>query len=135
MWDCFSRGQVVKLELKEVSAAVAQRPAAAAIKVDAKMDRLQVMGVPTGGAVPVLVNSIATSSHAALLATIFETNPLDGLCDQRVKLNSQPLEIIYDAVSMNDSFLCLILTDSRKRKHAKKYNFSEIMLCLVKGLV
>ena len=29
----------------------------------------------------------------------FETNPLDGKCDQRIRLNVQPLEVIYHAVS------------------------------------
>ena len=90
---------MVKIELKDVSAAVAQRPAANAMRVDARMDRLQVLGLPTGSSVPVMVNSQTQAAMSALLAVTFETNPPDGKCDQRVKLNSQPLEIIYDAVS------------------------------------
>lgn len=34
-----------------------------------------------------------------LLTVLFEMNPLDECCDQRVIVNSQPLQIIYDAVS------------------------------------
>ena len=33
------------------------------------------------------------------VCAIIETNPLDGKCDQRVRLTVQPLEIIYHAVS------------------------------------
>ena len=90
----------MKLELKDVSAAVAQRPAANALRVDARMDRLHVLGVPAGGSVPIMVSSQAQAANTALLAVTFETNPPDGQCDQRVKLNSQPLEITYDAVSL-----------------------------------
>jgi len=35
-----------------------------------------------------------------LLTLLFEANPLDGACDQRIVVDSQPLEIIYDAVSL-----------------------------------
>ena len=38
-------------------------------------------------------------SHLALFTAAFETNPLDGKCDQRAEVSSQPLKIIYDAVS------------------------------------
>lgn len=30
---------------------------------------------------------------------MFETNPLDEKADQRIRIESQPLEIVYDAVS------------------------------------
>ena len=40
-----------------------------------------------------------------------ETNPLDGKCDQRIRLNVQPLEVIYHAVSVYvlfwNCFMCL----------------------------
>ena len=29
----------------------------------------------------------------------FETNPMDGKADQRVTLRTQPLKVVYDAVS------------------------------------
>ncbi|GLH17084.1 Vacuolar protein sorting-associated protein 13, partial [Gryllus bimaculatus] len=34
-----------------------------------------------------------------LLDVLFELNPLDGKCDQRVQVSSRPLEIVYDAMS------------------------------------
>lgn len=30
---------------------------------------------------------------------MFETNPLDEKADQRLRIESQPLEIVYDAVN------------------------------------
>ena len=36
--------------------------------------------------------------HLALFNASFETNPLDGKCDQRAVVSSQPVKVIYDAV-------------------------------------
>lgn len=38
-------------------------------------------------------------SSFALFNAAFETNPLDEKCDQRLTVKSQPLKIVYDAVS------------------------------------
>ena len=40
-----------------------------------------------------------TESHIPLFNASFETNPLDGKCDQRAKVSSQPVKAVYDAVS------------------------------------
>lgn len=40
-------------------------------------------------------------SHLALFTASFETNPLDGKCDQRAEVSSQPVKVTYDAVSIN----------------------------------
>ena len=37
--------------------------------------------------------------HLALFNASFETNPLDGKCDQRAVVSSQPVKVIYDSVS------------------------------------
>ena len=37
--------------------------------------------------------------QVSLLTLLFETNPLDGKADQRIRLNTNPLKIVYDAVS------------------------------------
>lgn len=36
-----------------------------------------------------------------LLDVVFETNPLDETCGQRLYLNAEPLRIIYDAITIN----------------------------------
>lgn len=47
---------------------------------------------------PVLVSQ-GSKDFGALLDIVFETNPMDGLCDARVRVASMPLQIVYDAVS------------------------------------
>ena len=39
-------------------------------------------------------------SHLALFNASFETNPLDGKCDQKAKVTAQPVKLVYDAVSI-----------------------------------
>ena len=67
------------------------------------IESLTVTGTPpvNGGPPPSMVSSQLTEKDQkySLLDAQFETNPLDGECDTRVKLSAQPLEIIYDAVS------------------------------------
>ncbi len=41
-----------------------------------------------------------SSDIAEYVNASFETNPLDGKCDQRIRMSVQPLEIIYHAVSI-----------------------------------
>ena len=39
-----------------------------------------------------------TTTGESLLDVLFETNPLDGQCDTRIRLDARPLEITFDAV-------------------------------------
>lgn len=74
-----------------------------------KVDQLIAIGAPRSEYMPKLINSVGVSKEAniSLLTVAFETNPLDNLCDTRVRINSRPLEIIYDAVSANYEYLKL----------------------------
>ena len=72
------------------------------------MHTFTVGGVPVdSNYTPVLVTPqpqalMATEPQSqTLLDLSFETNPLDGSCDQRVRLGARPLDIIYDAVSLS----------------------------------
>ena len=58
-----------------------------------------VNGIPVQGIAPALLTSQTGGGVAPLLNAAFELNPLDGLCDQRVNVTTQPVEICYDAVS------------------------------------
>ncbi|XP_052264161.1 intermembrane lipid transfer protein VPS13A-like [Dreissena polymorpha] len=98
--------QLLKLQLKNVYSTVEQRPAASAIKVNAKMDKMTVLGTQQGEIIPHMVSSVLeklTEQEEALslIDFLFETNPLDGMCDARVRVNARPLQIIYDAVTVN----------------------------------
>ncbi|GFT91712.1 vacuolar protein sorting-associated protein 13 [Nephila pilipes] len=101
--DTRSEPQVLKANLKEVSASVEQRSAAQALSFDAKVDSFIVKGVPSGKSVPTIVSSRQfVENNQPLLNIFFETNPLDESCDQRLHLYTQPLEITYDAVTVNN---------------------------------
>ncbi|KAI8503100.1 Vacuolar protein [Branchiostoma belcheri] len=67
------------------------------------MDQMSVYGMPQNGRIPEMVASqnIQADQHYALLSLHFETNPLDGKADTRVDVNAQPLQIVYDAETVN----------------------------------
>ncbi|XP_055872705.1 intermembrane lipid transfer protein VPS13C-like isoform X9 [Biomphalaria glabrata] len=98
-----AQSQLLKLSLSEICASFGQRPAANAIRLDLKVDKLRVTGAPRKDYTPRLISSfgVATGEDVSLLTVTFETNPPDKLCDSRVKVHFRPLEIIYDAISVN----------------------------------
>lgn len=93
--------------LQKVSAKFEQRPAGQAIKVNVSMQQFSVIGLKQGELLPKLAQTKSTSedtspsAHGPLLDIMFETNPLDKQCDQRVYVTSRPLEFIYDAQTIN----------------------------------
>lgn len=95
--------QLLKLQLKDVYSSFGQRPAANAIQLEAKVDRMVVSGTPQKDFTPRIITSQTTEKdHVySLFNVAVETNPLDGSCDTMVKVKSRPLEIIYDAQTIN----------------------------------
>lgn len=89
--------RVMSLQLKNVTANLDQRPAAAAIKLNIGINSFSVFGKQQRGIIPILAKSKTSSLDQTILDIGFETNPLDKRCDQRVEVSSRPLEIIYDA--------------------------------------
>lgn len=76
-------------------------------RVVASVQSFIVEGYALEGSVPRLVSSEIATSGAPLLAVMFETNPLDQKCDQRVTVTAQPLQIIYHAqtiIQISDVF-------------------------------
>ena len=63
-------------------------------------------GIPVQGIAPALLTSQTGGGVAPLLSAAFEMNPMDGLCDQRVNVITQPVEICYDAVSTSVYLEC-----------------------------
>ncbi|XP_059141648.1 intermembrane lipid transfer protein VPS13A-like [Physella acuta] len=95
--------QLMKLSLTEICASFGQRPAANAVRLDAKVDKLRITGLPRKEYIPRIVSSVGVSKeeNVSLLTILFETNPLDGQCDSRVRVQFRPLEIIFDAITVN----------------------------------
>ncbi|CAH2071109.1 unnamed protein product, partial [Iphiclides podalirius] len=91
------RADVLQASLDRVRLDAAQRPGANALRVDIQMQSFTVAGVKQGEFEPQLVTSQEVNENVNLLNVVFETNPLDGKCDQRVKVLAQPLQIVYDA--------------------------------------
>ncbi|CAK1598970.1 unnamed protein product [Parnassius mnemosyne] len=90
-------GEVLRACVDHVQLDMKQRPSANALRVDVQMQSFTVWGVKQGDFEPEMVTSQEVTKDANLLNVVFETNPLDGKCDQRVKVLAQPLQIVYDA--------------------------------------
>ncbi|XP_065103684.1 intermembrane lipid transfer protein VPS13A isoform X1 [Paramisgurnus dabryanus] len=95
--------EIIKLSVIDLKAMLAQRPAAQAIKISAQLSSFEVSGLPRGQKPPILLSPRheAGAKDKTLLNLMFETNPLDGLSDQKLHIDSRPLEIIYDAMTVN----------------------------------
>ncbi|XP_049870372.1 intermembrane lipid transfer protein Vps13 isoform X3 [Pectinophora gossypiella] len=88
---------VLTASVDAVSLHTSQRPSANAIRVDVDMHTFTVSGVQQGDFLPLLVVSKEVTQDVNLLNVLFETNPIDESCNQRVKVLARPLQIVYDA--------------------------------------
>ncbi|XP_018614769.2 intermembrane lipid transfer protein VPS13A isoform X3 [Scleropages formosus] len=95
--------EIIKLDVIDLRAMLAQRPGAQAIKISAQLNSFEVTGLPRNKSAPILLSSrsVATESKNPLLSVMFDTNPLDVSADQCLHVESQPLEIVYDAMTVN----------------------------------
>ncbi|GAB1605844.1 hypothetical protein Ahia01_000866700 [Argonauta hians] len=93
---------IMKLQLNEVFSSISQRPSANALLVNTSIKQLTIFGSPQNKLVPKMMNSkMSEADSTALLSVKFETNPLDESCDTRISVGTEPLQIIYDAVTVN----------------------------------
>ncbi|XP_047510768.1 vacuolar protein sorting-associated protein 13 isoform X2 [Pieris napi] len=89
--------EVLRACVENVELDMMQRPSANALRVDVRMKAFTVSGVRQGEFLPQLVTSKEIEKDVNLLNVLFETNPLDGKCDQRVQVRARPLQMVYDA--------------------------------------
>ncbi|XP_029431385.1 vacuolar protein sorting-associated protein 13C isoform X2 [Rhinatrema bivittatum] len=92
--------EILKIQIIDLSTTFLQRPGAQAIKIEAKLEHWYVTGLRQQDIVPSLVASIG-GTESSLLCIQFETNPEDSPADQILVLQSQAVEIIYDARTIN----------------------------------
>ncbi|XP_035272648.1 vacuolar protein sorting-associated protein 13C isoform X5 [Anguilla anguilla] len=92
--------EILKVQMIDLSTTISQRPGAQAIKVEAKLEHWYVTGLKQQGAVPSLIASVGDST-SSLLSILFELNPEESSADQLLTVQSQPVEIIYDALTVN----------------------------------
>ncbi|CAM9405577.1 unnamed protein product [Bubo scandiacus] len=92
--------ETLKVQIIDLSTKISQRPGAQAIKVEAKLENWYVTGLRQENVVPSLVASIG-DSKSSLLKIEFNVNPEDSTADQSLTIESQPVEIKYDARTIN----------------------------------
>nr|XP_033782936.1 vacuolar protein sorting-associated protein 13A isoform X2 [Geotrypetes seraphini] len=87
-----------------LSTSIKQRPGAQAIKLEIKISTFEVTGMQQEKSVPCLLSSrnVMSEKNESLLSIMFETNPLDADANQKFRVESQPLEMIYDAKTINN---------------------------------
>uniref|UniRef100_A0A8C5SHG1 Vacuolar protein sorting 13 homolog C n=1 Tax=Laticauda laticaudata TaxID=8630 RepID=A0A8C5SHG1_LATLA len=90
----------LKIQIIDLSTKISQRPGAQALKIEAKLEHWYMTGLRQQDIVPSLVASIG-GAESSLLEIKFETNPEDSMADQSLFVQSQPIEIIYDARTIN----------------------------------
>ncbi|KAM4808096.1 intermembrane lipid transfer protein VPS13A [Rhinophrynus dorsalis] len=94
--------ELINLAITDLSTILKQRPGAQALRIEAQIGTFEVTGTPQGTTTPCLLSSRnVMENNVSLLSLMFETNPLDERADQRLQVESQPLEIIYDAKTIN----------------------------------
>ncbi|NWR93258.1 VP13A protein, partial [Furnarius figulus] len=95
--------ELVEFALTGLSTVFTQRPGAQAIRFETKITSLEVTGMSREKCTPCLLSSrtVYSDESTSLLSIMFETNPLDEKADQRLRIESQPLEIVYDAMTVN----------------------------------
>ncbi|XP_068961725.1 intermembrane lipid transfer protein VPS13A isoform X2 [Petaurus breviceps papuanus] len=91
--------ELVLISLGELSILIIQRPGAQAIKFESKIDSFRITGSSGYDSKPCLLSSLDDCS--SLFTIMFETNPLDECAAQRCVVEAEPLEIIYDAKTVN----------------------------------
>lgn len=92
--------ETLKVQIIDLSTKISQRPGAQAIKVEAKLENWYVTGLRQENIVPSLVASIG-DSRSSLLKIEFNINPEESTADQSLSIESQPVEIKYDARTIN----------------------------------
>uniref|UniRef100_A0A3Q3VQC9 Chorein N-terminal domain-containing protein n=1 Tax=Mola mola TaxID=94237 RepID=A0A3Q3VQC9_MOLML len=96
----FDVPEILKVQMIDLSTRISLRPGAQAFRVEAALQHWYVTGLQQQGAVPSLIASVGDSS-SSLLSIVFELNPAETFADQLLRVHSQPIEIIYDALTMN----------------------------------
>ncbi|XP_051234052.1 intermembrane lipid transfer protein VPS13C isoform X4 [Dicentrarchus labrax] len=92
--------EILKVQMIDLSTKISQRPGAQAFRVEAALQHWFVTGLQQQGAVPSLIASVGDCS-SSLLSVVFELNPEESAADQLLRVHSQPVEIIYDALTVN----------------------------------
>lgn len=69
----------------------------------ATFNALDVTGMQQDDFLPTIIALVDTEKKTenVIADIVFETNPLDGTCDHRLHVETNPLKIIYDSETIN----------------------------------
>uniref|UniRef100_H3C3Y7 Vacuolar protein sorting 13 homolog A n=1 Tax=Tetraodon nigroviridis TaxID=99883 RepID=H3C3Y7_TETNG len=97
------KNEIIRVTVGELKSTFTQRSGAEAIKeLQQSSVCLKWTGLNNQRSAPTLLSSKrAATAKTPLLSLLFETNPIDKSSDQKLHVQSQPLEIIYDAITVN----------------------------------
>ncbi|XP_022429176.2 vacuolar protein sorting-associated protein 13A isoform X1 [Delphinapterus leucas] len=93
------KSELLDIVVEEFSTLIVQRPGAQAVKFETKIGSFHITGLPDNSTKPRLLSSL--DDAASLLRIIFEINPLDETVAQRCIIEAEPLEMLYDARTVN----------------------------------
>lgn len=71
-------------------------------RVIANVRQFSMNGLEQDIGIPQLI-SANLAEEEQLLSFLFETNPIDKNCGQRISFSCKPVRIIYDAMSINEA--------------------------------
>ncbi|XP_077569200.1 intermembrane lipid transfer protein VPS13C isoform X2 [Stigmatopora nigra] len=103
--------EILRVRALGLACALRQRPGARALRAEASLQGWNVTGLRQNGRVPSLVSSAEeprpggggdrAEGRASLLHALLELNPDDSPANHVVRIHSQSVQIIYDAVTIN----------------------------------
>ena len=89
---------ILLASLASVALTVEQRPVAQAVRVAVHVGDFSIDGSPRTGETPRLIQPM--DQQCEILDLLYETNPSDETCHQRIRLAAQPLVAVYDAQTL-----------------------------------
>uniref|UniRef100_UPI00398F8396 intermembrane lipid transfer protein VPS13C isoform X2 n=1 Tax=Pristiophorus japonicus TaxID=55135 RepID=UPI00398F8396 len=92
--------EILNVQMIDLSTSVYQRPGAKGLKVEARLEHWYVTGLKQQNTIPSLMASVG-GTESSLLSICFEMNPEGSNADQLLNIQSQPVELIYDAQTIN----------------------------------
>ncbi|VDM03459.1 unnamed protein product, partial [Schistocephalus solidus] len=103
--------RIIRFQLEGLTAKILQRSGDHAFDFSLRLGTLEALGARKAdtGALPVLISSDSSVSvsgsrdglQASLLTVEYSKNPLDRKADERIRVVADPLELIYDADTIN----------------------------------
>uniref|UniRef100_A0AAY4CP29 Chorein N-terminal domain-containing protein n=1 Tax=Denticeps clupeoides TaxID=299321 RepID=A0AAY4CP29_9TELE len=96
--ESYDKPEIIRLAVSDLRARLAQRSGAQALRYTHSHTLTH---THTHTLYTQAVTLLAAENRDPLLSLMFQTNPLEGNADQRLQVEAQPLEIIYDAMTVN----------------------------------